>query len=143
MFAEFWRVLKPAGSLYVFCGWLLAANIELLMRERFDVLNHIIWAKPSGCWNGCRKENLRSYTDVWTYPPVQFYPGKHPCEKPAEMRHDVIAASRHPDDRVADFFMGSGATIKTAITLGRNVLGVEFEEERYRQMLSELIGRFV
>ena len=25
------------------------------------------------------------YTDVWTYPPVQYYPGKHPCEKPAMM----------------------------------------------------------
>lgn len=283
MFAEFWRVLKPAGSLYVFCGWHLAANIELLMRERFAVLNHIIWAKPSGRWNGCRKEGLRSYfpaterilfaqhyagpyqpkgdgyaekcsglkrdvfrplidyfrnaraalkvslmdinvatgkkmashwfsdsqwqlpseadyqklqalfhriaaersksncldkqhhalvddytmlsrryselvneyedlrrpftvsalvpyTDVWTYPPVQFYPGKHPCEKPAEMMRDIIAASSRPGDVVADFFMGSGATIKAAIKLGRNVLGVEFEEERYKQTLRELIG---
>ena len=39
--AEFWRVLKPAGSIYLFCGHRLAADIELLMRNRFDVLNHI------------------------------------------------------------------------------------------------------
>ncbi len=23
--------------------------------------NHIIWAKPSGRWNGCNKESLRAY----------------------------------------------------------------------------------
>ncbi|ATA26794.1 DNA adenine methylase [Brenneria goodwinii] len=282
MFAEFWRVLKPAGSLYLFCGWHLAANIELLMRERFDVLNHIIWAKPSGRWNGCHKEDLRSYfpaterilfaqhyagprrpkadgyvvkctelkrdvfrplidyfrdartalkvsskdinaatgkqmashwfsdsqwqlpsktdyeklqslfsliaverqqrnqlnkthntlvddyaalsrryselvaeyeslrrpfsvstlvpyTDVWTYPPVQFYPGKHPCEKPAEMMRDIIAASSRPGDVIADFFMGSGSTVKEAIALGRSVIGVELEAERFNQTEKEIL----
>ncbi|MBN6454136.1 DNA-methyltransferase, partial [Escherichia coli] len=59
--AQFWRVLKPAGSLYLFCGHRLASDIELMMRERFNVLNHIIWAKPSGRWNGCNKESLRAY----------------------------------------------------------------------------------
>ncbi|HDX9500731.1 TPA: site-specific DNA-methyltransferase, partial [Bacillus thuringiensis] len=60
-FAEFWRVLKPAGSLYVFCGPKLSSDTELLLRERFNVLNHIVWAKPSGRWNGARKESFRSY----------------------------------------------------------------------------------
>lgn len=59
--AQFWRVLKPAGSMYLFCGQRLAADIELLVRERFNLLNHIIWAKPSGRWNGCNKESLRAY----------------------------------------------------------------------------------
>ncbi|MFP1915043.1 DNA-methyltransferase [Lonsdalea quercina] len=283
IFAEFWRVLKPAGSLYVFCGWRLASDTELLMRKRFNVLNHIIWAKPSGRWNGCRKEDLRSYfpatervlfaqhhsgprkqkedvysgkcadlkrdvfrplidyfrnaraalkvtsqeinaatgkqmashwfsdsqwklpsemdysklqrlfsriaaeqqqqhqldkshsaladdyatlsrqyselvneydrlrrpfsvsalvpyTDVWTYPPVQFYPGKHPCEKPAEMMSDIIAASSRPGDIVADFFMGSGVTIKEALKLGRNGLGVELEEDRFQQTEREILN---
>ncbi|HHP7720498.1 TPA: DNA-methyltransferase, partial [Escherichia coli] len=58
---QFWRVLKPAGSLYLFCGHRLASDIEIMMRERFNVLNHIIWAKPSGRWNGCNKESLRAY----------------------------------------------------------------------------------
>lgn len=279
--SEFWRVLKPAGGLYLFSGHRLASDIELLMRQRFNVLNHIVWAKPSGRWNGCNKESLRSYfpatervlfaehyqgpykpkqdgyalkcaelkqnvlkplidyfsdarkdlrvsskeiyaatgkhmashwfsasqwqlpsekdylklqalferiakekhksnelsdphhqlvaeyktlsrqylelsqefkalrrqffvtalvpyTDVWTYKPVQFYPGKHPCEKPAEMMRDIIAASSRPGDVVADFFMGSGATIKEAIKLGRRALGVELEEERFKQTQSEI-----
>ncbi|MGI7060357.1 DNA-methyltransferase [Citrobacter amalonaticus] len=280
--AEFWRVLKPAGSLYLFCGHRLASDIEIMMRERFNVLNHIIWAKPSGRWNGCNKESLRAYfpaterilfaehyqgpyqpkddgyaeksndlkqhlmtplisyfrnardslgvsakqiadatgkknmashwfgmsqwqlpnesdylklqtlfsrvaaekhqkndlahphhelaatwhslnrkyselleeykslrrqftvsalvpyTDVWTHKPVQFYPGKHPCEKPADMLQQIIAASSKPGDVVADFFMGSGSTIKVAMTLGRRAIGVELETERFIQTVEEI-----
>ncbi|EDX0273830.1 site-specific DNA-methyltransferase [Salmonella enterica] len=287
-FAEFWRVLRPAGSLYVFCGPKLSSDTELLLRDRFNVLNHIIWAKPSGKWKRARKEDLRAYfpatehilfaehygsegfakgqsgyamkcqelkgkvfqplidyfrnarqrlgitaaeinaatntkmcshwfsasqwqlpnerqyltlqalfnkkaeeagvngliephkilqdeyrvlsahysalvmeydglrkqyenlrrpfrvtkevpyTNVWTYPPVPYYPGKHPCEKPIEMMIDIISASTRPGDVVADFFMGSGSTIKAALQLGRQAIGVELEEERFLQTVSEI-----
>ncbi|WP_127958055.1 DNA-methyltransferase [Serratia microhaemolytica] len=286
-FAEFWRVLKPNGSLYVFCSPKLATDTEVLMRDRFNVLNHVVWAKPSGRWNAACKESFRQYfpaterilfaehygaegfakgnngyaskcqelkqqvfaplieyfrsarqrldvsareintatgtqmcshwfsssqwqlpnakqyaelqvlfkrkseergaagltadhaslvrehmglvdeytslvkqyddlraeyenlrrpfsvtkevphTDVWTYPAVQFYPGKHPCEKPAAMMEHIISASSRPGDVVADFFMGSGATIKAAIKLGREAIGVELEEERFLQTVEE------
>jgi site-specific DNA-methyltransferase (adenine-specific) len=279
---EFWRVLKPTGSLYLFCGHRLAADIEILVRNRFQVMNHIIWAKPSGRWNGCHKEDLRAYfpaterilfaghyqgpyrcksdgysekcndlkqhimtplidyfrnardalgvtskqivdatgkknmvshwfsasqwqlpsesdylkmqalfdgiasekhaqqlldephhllmekyhvlnrtygeliqefkslrryfavsvdvpyTDVWTHKPVQFYPGKHPCEKPADMLEQIISASSRPGDVVADFFMGSGSTIKAALRLGRKAIGVELESERFIQTVNEI-----
>ncbi|HEB0980259.1 TPA: site-specific DNA-methyltransferase [Yersinia enterocolitica] len=279
--AEFWRVLKPAGSLYMFCGSRLAADTEILVRGRFNVLNHIIWAKPSGPWRRMHKEDLHSYfpateriifadhysgplmpkggtyaakcsvlkqnvfrplidyfrlarvslgvsakaineatgrqmsshwfsesqwqlpnaeqyaalqklfdqiatekyqqgtlsrphhdlveeyqtlnrkyselsleyealrrpfavtadvpyTDVWTYPPVPYYPGKHPCEKPAEMMEHIIRSSSRPGDVVADFFMGSGTTIRAAIKLGRVGIGVELEEERFNQTIEEI-----
>ncbi|ELK9467147.1 site-specific DNA-methyltransferase, partial [Escherichia coli] len=248
--AQFWRVLKPAGSLYLFCGHRLASDIEIMMRERFSVLSHIIWAKPSGRWNGCNKESLRTYfpaterilfaehyqgpyrpkdagyeakgralkqhvmapliayfrdaraalgitakqivdatgkknmvshwfsasqwqlpdesdylklqalfarvaeekhqrryfgvtaqvpyTDVWTHKPVQYYPGKHPCEKPAEMLQQIISASSRPGDLVADFFMGSGSTVKAAMALGRRATGVELETERFEQTVREV-----
>lgn len=277
---EFWRVLKPNGSIYMFCGHRLSADIELLMRNRFNILNHIIWAKPSGRWNGCNKESLRSYfpsteriifaehypgpykpdsyakecdsakqhvmkplidyfrnarsalgvtskqiadatgkknmvshwfgasqwqlpseadylklqalftqialaknqsgeldkphhqlvatwqslnrkyselleefrslrrhfavtsavpyTDVWTYKPVQFYPGKHPCEKPAEMLRQIINASSRPGDVLADYFMGSGSFIKEAMKSGRKAMGVEIEEERFNQTVEAI-----
>lgn len=281
---EFWRVLKPAGSIYLFCGHRLAADTEILIRNRFNLLNHIIWAKPSGRWNGCHKESLRAYfpvterilfaehyqspyrpkdsgygdkcqemkqnvlaplisyfrdarqalgvtskeiaeatgkknmashwfgasqwqlpnemdyrklqllfdriakekhqrselktphhqlvvkwqtlsreyaelqeefkslrryfsvsaavpyTDVWTHKPVQFYPGKHPCEKPADMLREMITASSRPGDLVADFFMGSGSTIKAALATGRRALGVELETERFNQTALEVEG---
>ncbi len=76
--------------------------------------------------------------DVWTHKPVQYYPGKHPCEKPADMLRQIITASSRPGDLVADFFMGSGSTIKVALSLGRKAIGVELEEERFNQTVSEI-----
>ncbi|EEU9512820.1 site-specific DNA-methyltransferase, partial [Escherichia coli] len=70
--------------------------------------------------------------------PVQYYPGKHPCEKPADMLRQIIEASSHPGDLVADFFMGSGSTIKAAMALGRRVIGVELETERFEQTVGEI-----
>jgi site-specific DNA-methyltransferase (adenine-specific) len=289
--AEFWRILKPNGSLYMFTGSKLSADIELLTRDRFNVLNNITWTKPSGIWNKQRKENLRTYfpatekiifaehygsegyakggsgyaskcaelqrnvfapiidkfasarqqlnisaaeinavtgkqmcshwfsysqwrlprqddfeklqslfrrkaaeqgvpcpppfdeayefqataydasrheydalksqydelrleyehlrrpftltkdvpyTDVWEFASVQYYPGKHPCEKPAALMEHIIRSSSRPGDVVADFFMGSGSTIKAALTLGRQAIGVELEEERFEQTVSEI-----
>ena len=278
--AEFWRVLKPAGSLYLFCGHRLAADTEIMMRNRFNVLNHIVWAKPSGPWNLQHKESLRSYfpatervifaehypgpykgkntgyqseinalkqailsplihyfrdakyalgitnsqiveatgkknmashwfglsqwqlpaegdyiklqalfngialqkqtmsplgqehaglvksyhslnreyrslteeykklrrpfsvsvevpfTDVWTHKSVQYYPGKHPCEKPAEMLRDIILASSRPGELVADFFMGA------ALHCGRRALGVELESERFDVTVREVVAQY-
>ncbi|PHM67345.1 site-specific DNA-methyltransferase [Xenorhabdus sp. KJ12.1] len=281
LLAEFWRVLKPNGSLYMFCGSRLASDTELLVRERFNVLNQIIWAKPSGPWRRQHKESLRMYfpateriifaehyqgpyhpkgdgyfkqcrelkqsvfkplvdyfrdarkalgitakaihkatgkqmashwfsdsqwqlpsetdyqklqglfdriakekyqrgelntpypelvashltlsrqydelrqeyglmrrsftvtadvpyTDVWQFAPVQYYPGKHPCEKPADLMAHIIQSSSREGELVADFFMGSGATLKAALKLNRRVLGVELEEDRFKKTEQEI-----
>ncbi|EAA0920459.1 site-specific DNA-methyltransferase [Salmonella enterica subsp. enterica serovar Enteritidis] len=78
------------------------------------------------------------YTYVWEYKPVQFYPGKHLCEKPADMLLQIINASSKPADLVADFFMGSGSTIKAALLSGRRAISVELETERFSQTVSEV-----
>ena len=44
--AEFQRILKPNGSLYLFASPKMAARVEVLIGERFNVLNHIRWEKP-------------------------------------------------------------------------------------------------
>ncbi|MEN4913112.1 site-specific DNA-methyltransferase [Erwinia amylovora] len=287
--AEFWRVLKPNGSLYLFCGSKLAADTEILVRQRMQVLSAVTWAKPNGHWLRHNKSSLRAYfptteriifaghygaegfakgqagyaskcaelkgdvfaplieyfvnareslgvtakeineatgrqmcshwfsrsqwqlpnreqyeslqrlfaskakakglhstldndysglvenhanlqqdygllrkqfdelrqqyenlrrpfsvssevpyTDVWTFKPVASYPGKHPCEKPAELIEHIITSSSRPGDTVADFFMGSGATVKAALKLGRTAIGVELEEERFLQTKAEI-----
>ena len=58
---EFRRVLKPNGSLYLFCSSRLSSAVELMIQRHMRVLSHIVWAKPSGPWNKARKEDLRSF----------------------------------------------------------------------------------
>lgn len=58
---QFWWVLKFVGSFYLFCGYCLVFDIEIMMCECFSVLNYIIWVKLFGCWNGCNKESLWVY----------------------------------------------------------------------------------
>jgi site-specific DNA-methyltransferase (adenine-specific) len=65
------------------------------------------------------------YTDVWTFPTVGKYDGKHPCEKPRAMLDHVIAASSRPGDLVLDCFLGSGVTGESAVALGRRFVGIE------------------
>ena len=49
------------------------------------------------------------YTDVWTYAPVAYYAGKHPCEKPAQLLEHIISVSSKENNIVLDAFMGSGS----------------------------------
>jgi len=67
------------------------------------------------------------YTDVWDFPTVQHYPGKHPCEKPLAMMEHIITASSRPGAVVLDCFAGSGVTCKAASNLGRKFLGIELD----------------
>lgn len=280
---EFWRVLKPSGSLFLFCGSKLASDTEILIRNRFEVFNHIIWAKPSGPWRRMHKPNLRMffpateriifaghynaegyakgcsgyttqcsqlkkqvfkplidyfinarkqlgitakeineatgtqmcshwfsenqwalpneeqylklqrlfdnkrgelvkshhelvgeyndlnsqyqtlvrefdslkaeyehlrrpfnvtsnvpYTDVWQFAPVQYYPGKHPCEKPRALLEHVLLSSSRENDVVLDAFMGSGSTGKACLALNRRFIGIEMEEETFDLTLNAL-----
>ena len=54
------------------------------------------------------------------------------------MLKQIISASSRPGDIVADFFMGSGSTVKAAIELGRRAIGVELETDRFIQTTEEV-----
>lgn len=68
------------------------------------------------------------YTDVWDFPTVQAYPGKHPCEKPQALLRHIIEASSKPGAVVLDAFMGSGATGVACKALGRQFIGIELSD---------------
>lgn len=54
------------------------------------------------------------------------------------MLKQIISASSRLGDIVADFFMGSGSTVKAAIELGRRAIGVELEADRFIQTTEEV-----
>jgi site-specific DNA-methyltransferase (adenine-specific) len=59
-------------------------------------------------------------------------------KKPADMLQQIINASSKPGDLIADFFMGSGSTVKEAIKAGRHAIGVELEGARFEQTVDEI-----
>jgi len=67
------------------------------------------------------------YTDVWTFPTVNYYAGKHPCEKPADLIRHIVRASSRPNDVVLDSFTGSGVVGRIAIEEGRSFIGSEID----------------
>ena len=69
----------------------------------------------------------KEFTDVWTFPSVRPYKGKHPAEKPAAMLEHAIEATTYPGDIVLDCFGGSGSTALAALKLKRRTVTVEIE----------------
>lgn len=237
--AEWRRVLRPNGSLFVFCSSAMAARLEVMLSSMYNILSSIVWTKPNepgyDGWKGkMKKEALRQFyphseriifaepavegnlhrspfaqylretrkqcglsgheltemtgaygkvnhggaisnwetgrnipsreqyqrmceafiatgkvesmppyedvvrvfrmdgtkqfTDVWDFPSVRPYKGKHPAEKPAAMLEHMIEATTFPGDIVLDCFSGSGSTALAALSLGRRAIAMDIEE---------------
>lgn len=240
MYAVQWkRVLRPNGSIFMFCSSIMESKLENMFCKYFNVLSHIVWTKPNepgfDGWKGkmrkealrqwyphseriifmeaasegnlnrsyfgnylkrlrtecelsgkdltamigaygkvnhggavsnwesgrnipsknqyasiCKalkkfgiKENLLEYedvirpfavnanvefTDVWTFPSVKAYKGKHPAEKPVDMLEHCIRSTTFPGDIVLDCFAGSGSAIIAALRTHRIGIGIEIDE---------------
>jgi site-specific DNA-methyltransferase (adenine-specific) len=74
-----------------------------------------------------KMDGTKEFTDVWTFPSVRPYKGKHPAEKPAAMLEHAIAATTCPGDIVLDCFGGGGSTALAALKLGRRTVAIEIE----------------
>ncbi len=238
--AEWKRILKPNGSLFCYCDTSMAARLEVLFSDSFNILSHVVWTKPNDPgfdgWKGkVKKEALRQwyghseriifaepalegnlhrspfgillrekrlqsglsghrltemtgaygkvnhggavsnweagrntpsrdqyekmckamistgnvdhmpvyedvirpfnvsrdkeFTDVWNFPSVRPYKGKHPAEKPLDMLKHAIEATTFEGDIVLDCFAGSGSTAMASAAVGRRSISIEIEEE--------------
>ncbi len=68
------------------------------------------------------------FTDVWDFPSVRPYRGKHPAEKPIKMLEHAIEATTYPGDIVLDCFAGSGNTALASLRLGRRTVSMEIDQ---------------
>ena len=68
------------------------------------------------------------YTDVWDFATVQFYKGKHPCEKPLPLIEHMIKASGKPGFTLLDPFCGSGAIGEAALKNGLSYIGMDTDQ---------------
>ena len=235
---EWRRVLRPNGSLFLFCDSSMAGRLEVLFSKHFNILSHVVWTKPNepgfDGWKGkMRKEAMRQwyphserllfaepasegnlhrspfgqflrdareqagltmhqltgligahgkvnhggavsnwedgrntpsreqyakiceallgtgrvksmppyedvirvfsidgsreFTDVWTFPSVRPYKGKHPAEKPEALLEHAISATTYEGDVVLDCFGGSGSTAVAALRQRRRVVSIEID----------------
>ena len=235
---EWRRVLKLNGSLLCFCDTSMAARLDVLFSDNFNMLSHVVWTKPNDPgfdgWKGKMKKNAlrqwyahserilfaepalegslfrttfavllrearqrcgltmkeltgaigahgavnhggavsnwedgrntpsrdqyegmvrvfletgkvkamppyedairvftmdasKEFTDVWNFPSVRPYKGKHPAEKPLDLLRHAIEATTLPGDIVLDCFAGSGNTALASLSLGRRTVAIEIE----------------
>ena len=80
----------------------------------------------------------KEFTDVWTFPSVRPYKGKHPAEKPAAMLEHAIEATTYPGDIVLDCFGGSGSTALAALRLGRRTVSMEIEPKWAKEIAARV-----
>lgn len=83
-------------------------------------------------------DGSKEFTDVWTFPSVRPYNGKHPAEKPAAMLEHAIAAASFPGDIVLDCFAGSGSTAFAAMKLKRRTIAMEIESKWAGQIAARI-----
>ena len=80
----------------------------------------------------------QEFTDVWNFPSVRPYDGKHPAEKPQDMLKHAIEASTYPGDIVLDCFAGSGSTAVASIATGRRTIAMEIDADWARRIVGRL-----
>ena len=88
------------------------------LRREYEELRRPFYATPDA-----------PYTDVWDFPTVGHYKGKHPCEKPLAMIEHIVTVSSRPGAVVLDCFAGSGVTGIAAVKHGRRFIGIEIEQQ--------------
>ena len=249
---ELARVLKPNGSIYLFCSSHLQHQTETIISKHFKMLNHILWVKKSGKHMGCHPPSLRRYfpqtesilfaehkkaikperyvcddvltylqtqwkaagfkysdaekiagstarhyfsrsqwhmpskekylklqhkagreflylsyeelislksskqrdksqlrcftpplkadlvnrphTNIWNFAPVQFYQGKHSCEKPQALLEHILLTSTCENDLVLDVFAGSCSTAKVCLKLKRKFIGCDLDDQYFESV---------
>jgi site-specific DNA-methyltransferase (adenine-specific) len=142
---EAMRVVKPTGSLLVFCDWRMVSSIQPAIESaglRYQDL--IIWDKGSmGLGAGFRKQHElilhftngepryydRGTPNVLQCARVPKNRRKHQTEKPVALLRRLQWVVTPEGGTVLDPFMGSGPMAEAARLDGRGFIGVERSRE--------------
>lgn len=149
----FMPAMKAESDIYIFTSyqvveeWLTFTR-ELLEPHGFKRKAVLVWQKDGPgmgdlkSWGmGCEfilyyKRGGRAMTsprrnNVLAVPQLRPNQLIHPHEKPAPLLNLLIEHSTSRGDWILDPFAGSGSLVRAAKALGRNSIGVEYDEENY------------
>lgn len=164
-FDELYRLLKPKKMLYMCCR--LDMIVEMgyfIKRSKFEYAHDFVWHKGDmgygnlnimgtthelviGLSKGKPEKSRPIYVDgVLKKRTPAFYVGKlskseyygHPTQKPVGMMAYIIQNRTDEGDIVLDAFAGVGSTLVASKLLNRNYVGVELDEEHYKNILKRL-----
>lgn len=153
------RVVRPCGSLLIFCDWRMLPNLAPAIESagwRYQGL--IVWDKGAmGLGNGfrCQHELILHFTagapeyhdkgtpNVLTCGRVRGGDRLHQTEKPVDLLRRLVRVVCPPDGLVLDPFAGSGSTGVAALAEGRRYLGIERALEHVETAARRLSGGHV
>jgi site-specific DNA-methyltransferase (adenine-specific)/modification methylase len=166
MVADFKRILKPKGNIFVFTSYNLIGKWHSSFDSEFDTFQFFIWHKTNpapkiyknGFLNSCELivcmwnkghtwnfSNQREMHNFFECPicssPERLQNPKHPAQKPLKLLKHLIAVSSNEGDIVFDPFMGVGSTGIAALALNRKFGGCEIDET-YFNAAQERLERF-
>lgn len=107
---------------------------------RYDCIDRIPYMAP-GLVGPEKAAKGKTPTDVW-WQTIVSPNGKektgYPTQKPIAILNRIISVHSNPDDKVLDFFAGSGTTGEAAIRAGREAVLVDSNPEAIRVMSRRL-----
>ena len=102
--------------------------------ETFNNIKLKVESERKEYTEGTLKDGI-TMSDVWTDIPALPHNSKekvdHPTQKPLKLMERLISLFTNENDTILDFCMGSGTTGVAAISLKRNVIGVEVDEKYF------------
>lgn len=139
------RVMKPTGSMLVFCDWRMFPSIAPAIESAgLRYQNLVVWDKGNAglgtgfraqhelvlhFTNGSPEYHDRSAGNVLRCRRVGALDREHQTQKPLELMQRVLRVVAPAGGAVLDPFAGSGTTGAAALSLGMSFFGIEREPQ--------------
>lgn len=160
LFNEWYRVLKPSGTLIVFYDiWKISELKNSAESAKFKQFRLCRWEKTNPVPVNSKLNYLSNSTEyfmtavkgskptfnseydkgVYTYPICSgIERTSHPTQKPLSLISDLVLKHSNQNDLVLDCFLGSGTTAVACKQNKRHYIGFETNEEYFKISLSRL-----
>lgn len=161
--AEFKRILKPTGNIFIFTSYNLLGKWHDVFDKEFDTFQYFIWHKTNptpkiykngflnSCeliiclwnkghtWNFTRQNEMHNFFESpICMRPERLQDPKHPTQKPIKLLQHLIKIGSNEGDLVYDPFMGVGSTAIACLKLNRSFIGCEIDKIYFEATLKRI-----